>query len=424
MLRFSDFHPNIRIKIITTFLTKTVSSMVFPFMAIFFAQKFGNTIAGLMVLANITLTIILNIYSGYQSDKNGRKRILIIGQIIQMVAYFFMAISNSPWFDSIWITYFMMNIISIAGGLTGPAADAMLIDVSTPESRKYMYSINYWSFNLSVAIGSLFGGLLFENHKFLLFCLLTIISLITLYLIIFYMIDVYKMKQNSMSLETKTSFITNYMTVIHDKKFILFCVGSILILSLQFQLNNYIGIRLSQEFQTISFSLLGSLKYDITGIRVLSFLTTQNTVLIVCLTLIISRCFIKSEDSKVLYIGLGIYTVGFSILGSNNTLSVLLIAGLFQTIGEILYAPVRQSLLAEVIPNDKRGSYIAINTLNTQIAKISGAFGIIIGAKISSKGMSMIYMVMGFTSIYLFYKVNKMMEKDRLISSRKKEVNL
>ena len=39
-----------------------------------------------------------------------------------------------------------------------PATEAMLIDVSTPENRKVMYSINYWAINLSIAIGAIFGG--------------------------------------------------------------------------------------------------------------------------------------------------------------------------------------------------------------------------------------------------------------------------
>ena len=72
-----------------------------------------------------------------------------------------------------------------------PATEAMLIDVSTPENRKVMYSINYWAINLSIAIGAIFGGLLFENYRLQLFIVLTLVAIITLYVMAVYMEEVY-----------------------------------------------------------------------------------------------------------------------------------------------------------------------------------------------------------------------------------------
>ncbi|MEB2495081.1 MFS transporter, partial [Peribacillus frigoritolerans] len=47
---FWSMHRNIKIRIITSFLTRTVSTMIFPFMAIYFSVKLGSAIAGALLL--------------------------------------------------------------------------------------------------------------------------------------------------------------------------------------------------------------------------------------------------------------------------------------------------------------------------------------------------------------------------------------
>lgn len=41
------------------------------------------------------------------------------------------------------ITNVMMLLINISSGLINPASDAMIIDVSTRETRAFVYSVNY-----------------------------------------------------------------------------------------------------------------------------------------------------------------------------------------------------------------------------------------------------------------------------------------
>lgn len=116
---------------------------------------------------------------------------MIIGQSIQVISIACMGIANSDYVDSPWLTFVFMLVNSLGSGLMNPATEAMLIDVSTPENRKVMYSINYWAINLSIAIGAIFGGLLFENYRLQLFIVLTLVAIITLYVMAVYMEEVY-----------------------------------------------------------------------------------------------------------------------------------------------------------------------------------------------------------------------------------------
>lgn len=52
-----------------------------------------------------------------------------------------------------------------SSGLINPAGEAMLIDVSTPENRSFMYSVSYWANNLSIMIG-IMVGVVFVDYLF------------------------------------------------------------------------------------------------------------------------------------------------------------------------------------------------------------------------------------------------------------------
>ncbi|MGH1286964.1 MDR family MFS transporter [Bacillus toyonensis] len=401
---FWSMHRNIKIRIITSFLTRTVSTMIFPFMAIYFSIKLGSALAGALLLINVLASLIIGLYGGYVGDRLGRKKVMIIGQSIQVISIACMGIANSDYVDSPWLTFLFMLVNSLGSGLMNPATEAMLIDVSTPENRKVMYSINYWAINLSIAIGAIFGGLLFENYRLQLFIVLTAVAIITLYVMAVYMEEVYVARKTVEKKNVLKDMADSYKVVMKDRAFLIFCLASICTLSLEFQINNYLGIRLQKEFETVHFFFGNDFTFDLTGIRMLSWISAENTILVVLCSAILIKMLNSFNDLKILYVGLFIYTIGFTILGVSNSLWILLIAGLFQTVGEIMYVPVRQSIMADMVPDEARGSYMAINGMVFQFAKMNGALGVMLGSFITSWGMSALYFIVGMSSILLFMK--------------------
>ncbi|MEC4695384.1 MFS transporter [Bacillus anthracis] len=401
---FWSMHRNIKIRIVTSFLTRTVSTMIFPFMAIYFSIKLGSAIAGALLLINVMASLVIGLYGGYVGDRLGRKKVMIIGQIIQVISIVCMGIANSDYVDSPWLTFVFMLVNSLGSGLMNPATEAMLIDVSTPENRKVMYSINYWAINLSIAIGAIFGGLLFENYRLQLFIGLTVIAVITLYVMAVYMEEVYVARKTVEKKNVLKDMADSYKVVMKDRAFLIFCAASICTLSLEFQVNNYLGVRLQQEFETVHFFFGNGVTFDLTGIRMMSWISAENTILVVLCSALLIKMLKRFNDLKILYVGLFIYTIGFTILGTSNSLWILLIAGLFQTVGEMMYVPVRQSIMADMVPNEARGSYMAINGMVFQVAKMNGALGVMLGSFLASWGMSVLYFIVGMSSILLFMK--------------------
>lgn len=406
---FSQLHRSIQIRILTSFLSRAVGTMIFPFMGIYLTAKLGQGLAGILLMATVAIQIIGSFYGGYLADKQGRKTVMVYTQAIQLGAFLLMTLANSPLLDSAWLTFVMLAVQSAASGMMGPAQDAMLIDVSTEENRAFMYSISYWATNLSIAIGAMAGGLLFASHRFELFVALSLVGLVTLLLTIFFIEESYVPPVKAAT-ETngirKSSFLTNiaqsYKLVLSDRRFLLYSLGGLLIFSLERQTSNYVAVRLGNEFIPRQLSLGNLFSFELTGIRMLSLIQLENTLLVVGFAILAAKLVNRFKlDLRLLYGGGLLYTLGYSVLGFTNSLPLILIAVMLATAGELIHVPIRQSYLAELIDRDARSSYMAINGLLFQGSKLIGALGISIGALLPSGAMAGLFLLMGLAGLLL-----------------------
>lgn len=225
-MRFRDFHPNIKIRLVESFVSSLIGSMVTPFMTIYLAMHFGAKVAGLLLLVNVFVGIGMSLIGGYFSDLFGRRKIMLLAETLRLVAFFMMMVSNSPWFESPEITYGMIMLNSVCWGLAGPANDAMLIDVSTPDQRRLIYSIGYWASNLSIALGGIAGAFMFENYLFELFLALTITAAATLFVVYFFIAEThFPQKVEVKPFQHITQIFGTYQSVMRDRLFVWFIAG-------------------------------------------------------------------------------------------------------------------------------------------------------------------------------------------------------
>ncbi|MFX3618147.1 MAG: hypothetical protein ACE3JK_11530 [Sporolactobacillus sp.] len=229
-MRFRDFHKNVKIRIIDIFTSRFVVNMIFSFMTIYFAHHFGEKNTGLLLLINVFIGLAMSLLGGYLSDQFGRKRI-------------------------------------------------MLIDVSTPEQRKLMYSITYWATNFSIAAGGILGALLFQDYLFELFIVLCLAELFVVILVAFFISEtVSSANENGGHVRVRNHvarLLSGYNRVLKDKLFVFFVLASVLVYSMEQQLTNYIGIRLSDQMpaQHLFF-------WPVNGLTMLGLLRSENTLLV------------------------------------------------------------------------------------------------------------------------------------------------
>ncbi len=398
-MRFRDFHKNIKIRIIESFLSSMIGSMVFPFMAIYLAAHFGAKVAGLLLLINVFIGIGMTFIGGYFADQFGRKKIMASAETLRFFAFLVMALSNSPWFELPALTFMMMTVNSICWGLAGPADQAMLIDVSTPEQRKYMYSIGYWSSNLSIAIGGILGAFLFKHYLFELFSGMSVMAFVTAFIAIFFIEESHRPNYAKAKASRHViQLFSNYKSVLQDRLFVMYVIAGILILSMEFQLTNYIGIRLSKDIPVQRF-----LFWKIDGVNMMGFLRTENTILVTFLMLFITKMMSRFKDKRVLVGSCLIYTIGYGVLAYTNNIWMLLAMMAMLTIGEVCRVPVEQSYMASLPPDHARSSYMAFGGLKFNLSMLIASLTVTIGAFVPSGIMAVFITLVGLagTLIYL-----------------------
>lgn len=400
-----SLHKNVKIRILDVFMNGLSSSMYFPFMAIYFASRFGDELTGILMIFTVILGFSAGLYAGYYSDLIGRKKILLGAALARFIGVLIMILANSPTYQSTILTFIAILIISACAGISEPVAEAMVIDVTTNENRKTVYNFMYWFRNLSQVIGAVIGGFLFTTHLFWILIISSILSLLSVCMIHFFIIDEYKskeeLKQNSILGVLKEMGI-RYKNVSMDRKFMIFTLATLLFFTLEFQISNYIGIRLSKEMELQNLLSLGSYHLTVDGTRMLGILNAENTFLVVTVTLIIGKIVQRFNGFKVLVFGLCIYTAGYFILGFSNAPYILIMAAFIATIGEIMFWPIRQAYLADLVPENARSSYMAVNSLVFRGSSIIASLFITIGAFVSPIVISFLYIVIGLCSIWLF----------------------
>lgn len=140
-----------------------------------------------IVLAGISGGFI----GGFYSDKIGRKKLMIIADSVVGLMFVGIALVNSPWYNLPYITFGLFIITFFFSGIMGPVAQAMIIDVSSPDNRKFVFTMSYWATNLAIAFGAVIGAYLFKSYHFELFLGVAGVSFISLVITILFISESY-----------------------------------------------------------------------------------------------------------------------------------------------------------------------------------------------------------------------------------------
>lgn len=401
---WKKYPQNIKVRLITSFFNRAVSTAVMPFMALFFAQEMSKVWAGVFLICTVFISFFVNLIGGYISDRFPRKRVLVLTSFISALMFFVMTISLLPKENIIWLFALAYVAFIIASSLGRPAMHAIIIDSTTPENRKEVYALDYWLINLSMAIGAALGGLLYINHQIELFALLTFTSLSLPIAYKIWLIDEHTQQMEKKHKNVFIDLLQNYKVAFQDRPFTKVVIGSMLIFAAEFTLNSYIGVRLAETFKIVHIG-----NFEVAGVRMLSILNIENMLLVVCFTFLINRFTDRFSKKKVLLSGLIIYSVGYITVTSANTWYILILFNFIATIGELIYSPVRNAEEANMIPADKRGSYSAFSNFSFSGADLIARSSIIIGAFLIPTMMSVyigIILMIGTVLLYtgLFFR--------------------
>ena len=165
-MRIRDWDRSLKARLIGEAFMNITFWMFFPFLAIYFAEEFGKTTAGLLLIVSQVFSVAANLVGGYCADQFGRRTMMVLSSFGQGGAFFIFALANSSILDSPSLGFIAFSIASVFGSLYWPASQAMVADVVPEEHRSEVFAVFYTSMNIAVVIGPILGGIFFFSYRF------------------------------------------------------------------------------------------------------------------------------------------------------------------------------------------------------------------------------------------------------------------
>ncbi|MFC5215359.1 MFS transporter [Streptomyces coerulescens] len=390
-------HPLIRVRLAVAFVSRFLTFMLTPLMAILLATSYGAATAGLLLLAVVVATIACTFVGGHLSDARGRRPTLLLAEGGVVVAYAGLFLANSPWWDSPETSFACFLLQSCMSGLGFPAADAVMTDIATPGTRAALYTINYWLMNLAFASGAAVGGFFYGAHFDALLLLGLVLSAATWVTTLAVLTETRPEPADGKPPAGRgwRDALTGYARAAADRVFLRLVLAAILITSVEQQLTYYLGIHLATHFRPQTLLHLGSWEARLDGVGMLGLLRTLNTVLVVVLALVVGRLLRQVPETVRMYVGIGLFIAGFMGMAVTGSAWVLIAMSFTYTIGELMHVPVRQALMADLVHPDHRSKYMALYGLRTRAAGLTASLSVIVGSVVPPAGMALLFGVLG-----------------------------
>jgi MFS family permease len=337
------------------FIDRVGGALIFPFLSLYITGKFGvgMTQVGIMLAIHSVSAFLGSMLGGALADKFGRKSMLIIGLISSA------SVSLSMGLVQDWkIFYLLVSLTGFLSNIGDPAASAMLADILPVEKRTDGYGILRVAVNLAVTIGPAIGGLLAGVSYLLLFIMDCVISYIATFIVFVALPETKPANPEGQAEQGVMQSIGGYGKVFKDKLFLVLILLTTFTAIVYLQINTSLSVYLR----------------DLNGTspKEFGYILSLNAIMVVIFQFSITKQVKKYQPLWMMALGNLLYAGGFAMYGFVSSYSYFLLAMVIITIGEMVIAPVIQTVIANMAPQDMRGRYMAAFQLGRGTASAVG----------------------------------------------------
>lgn len=381
MKDFFKLNRQIQLRILMMFVGGLCFSTVGGSMTIYYNEHMGAGITGILLIISNILTFVVGLWAGHLSDLRGRRPLMLFACLVTTVGGLTATFANSPWYFNPWLTYIGFLILFFGYGFFNAAATAMMVDLTTSDNRRMVYSLQYWVINMAILIGSALSGWFFRDYLFELLLVISIEEFLSFLVIYFWIGESFHPELAKRKAES--NIFKAYQWVAKDTAFMWYCLSAIFTAMIFNQLDNYLPVHLSDHFVTTS--IFG---VEIYGQRMLSIFLIVNTLLIVLFIGGINRWTKNWRRETGILVGLVLQGSGFIVAFLGTTLSVELIATAVATFGEMIGVGFIQAYRADLMEGDSAGTYSGFFTITQPVASVLSGVLVSFSAVYGNVGMA------------------------------------
>jgi MFS family permease len=369
----------------TLFIATVVNSVgifVFPFMTLYLTGRLGmsQSAAGNFMFIISIIYIPGNYIGGKIADKFGRKKLMVIAQLISAALYI-------PCGFAVFSKYvpFLILLSVFFDGITDPARTAMMTDLTTPENRRTAFSLTYLGHNLGFAVGSLIAGFLFEHASSWLFWG-NALAVFAATAIVGARVPETKPTQEQIdatigSGSTEEAHKGTLVQALMSRPFLI--VFTMITTWYGFV---YAQHRFALPLQTKAF-------FGASGAAIFGTCMTLNAVLVIFLSTPTMAITKKWKPINAVALAGIFYALGFGMIGFSNNLVLLYASTILWTLGEIVNATNEGAYAANHTPISHRGRFQAVLPFIGGIGWTISAP--VIGGLIDAKGLGAVWPLIG-----------------------------
>jgi MFS family permease len=337
------------------FIDRVGGSLIYPFLSLYITGKFGvgMTQVGVMLAIHSVSAFIGNLLGGALTDRFGRKSMLIVGLVSSA------SVSLSMGLVQDWtIFYLLVSLTGFLSHIGDPAASAMMADILPIEKRTDGYGVLRVAVNLAVTIGPAIGGLMAGVSYLLLFVMDCVVSGIAA-IIVFFSLPETKPEIPEGEIQASTlQTIKGYGIVFKDRLLLVIIVLTMFTAIVYLQINSSLSVYL-RDLHGISAQQFG-------------YILSLNAIMVVVMQFSITKQVKKFQPLWMMALGNVLYAGGFAMYGFVSGYPAFLFAMVIVTLGEMVIAPVIQTVVAFIAPHDMRGRYMAAFQIGRQSAAAIG----------------------------------------------------
>ncbi len=379
------------IQTLVIFIDRIGGSLLYPFFALYITSRFnvGMTEVGILFAILSVSSFIGSILGGAITDRIGRRKLIIFSLLTTSLSSVLLGLVSD--LQTFYLLAFIMGILTDSGG---PAYQAMTADLLPEEKRTSGFGIIRVAFNVSAAIGPALGGFIATRSYLALFLADAVISLITAWIAYKYLPESMPPPHPDAEHVSLGRTFLGYLDVFRDRLFLLYISACILLGLVYMNLGTTLGVYLrdSQGIPTSGYGLL----------------LTMNAVMVVLMQFWITRKIEHHPPMLLMAIGMVLTMIGFLLYGFDGGYPLFILAMMILTIGEMVWAPVQNTLVAMFSPEDMRGRYMAIFGFSWSIPFATGPY--LAGIVMDNLDPHLIWYicgVIGFIGTIYFWILNK-----------------